>query len=150
MTIRDELLAIQKKHPQNMLRVEAVFKWAKANPKSALHKKIEWDKDKAAREYQYWQIRRLIQLNIVSEDGEPEVVSLTIDRARSGGGYRAIDDVIDNEQLSVVMLKDALQELDRVRIKYARVKELTSVWDAVEQVRKRKPRGGSKDTRPQA
>jgi len=150
MTIRDELLAIQARNAQNVLRVADVFKWAKANPKSELHKKIEWDKDKAAREYQFWQIRRLIQLNIVSDDGEPEVVSLTIDRSRAGGGYRSIDDVIDNEELSVVMLKDALQELDRVKVKYARVKELTSVWDAVEKVRKRKPRGGSKDTRPQA
>lgn len=150
MTIKSELLAIQAKDRKGMLRVAAVHAWAKANPKSALYKKIEWDVKRAALEYQFWQIRRLIQLNIVSEDGEPEVVSLTIDRAKAGGGYRAIDDVIDDEELSVVMLKDALQELDRVKIKYARVKELTSVWDAVEQVRKRKPRDGSKDTRPQA
>ena len=142
MSVRDELLAIQARDPDGILRVEAVHAWARRNPRSALHTAIEWDEAKAAREYQYWQIRRIIQLNIISDTGEPQLVSLVIDRVK-GGGYRSVADVLTDKALSQAMLADALQELERVQMKYARVKELTSVWEAVGRVRKRsRPRDG--------
>ena len=135
MTIRDELLAIQAADADNILRPEAVHKWARNHPKSALYKSITWDTGKAAYEYQLYQIRHLIVLNIRSEDGEPQIVSLPIDRVKSGGGYRSINDVIADKKLSACLLQDALNELDRVKQKYARIQELTSVWTAVAKVR---------------
>lgn len=150
-SVRDELLSIQAKDPEGILRVEAVHAWAKAHPRSSLYKEIEWDTVKAAQEYQFWQIRRIIQLNIVSEDGEPQIVSLVIDRGKKGGGYRSIADVLSSRELSAMMLNDALQELERVQLKYQRVKELTDVWEAVGRVRKRsRPRAGKGEKRASA
>jgi len=128
-------LAIQATDADNILRPEAVHKWAKNHPRSALYKAITWDVDKAAFEYQLSQIRRLIVLNITSENGEPQIVSLPIDRVKPGGGYRSINDVIADKKLSASLLQDALNELARVQVKYARIQELTSVWNAVAKVR---------------
>lgn len=137
MTIKDELETIRKRDRDGVLRVEAVHDWAKAHPRSDLHKAIEWDVDAAALQWQFQQIRQLIKLHIVTEDGEPEIVSLSIDRVRPGGGYRNIDDVVADKDLSEVMLDDALAELERMRVKYRFVKELTAVWDATDKVRSR-------------
>lgn len=149
MTIKDELLAIQAKSSDGMLRVEDVHKWAKAHPKSELYSSIEWDKDKAALEHQYYQIRKLIVLHITTEDGEPQIVSLTIDRSKPGGGYRRVADVVANRNLSKIMLQDALNELERIQTKYARITELTSVWAAADKIRRRldKKEGGKAERR---
>jgi hypothetical protein len=56
---------------------------------------------------------------------------------KKGGGYRDLNDVLSSKALSMAMLNDALQELERVQIRYQRVKELTAVWEAVGRVRKR-------------
>lgn len=132
--IKTELLEIQKRSKDGMLHASAVLKWAKAHRNSALYSQIEWDADKAAREYQLWQVRRLIQIHIIAEGGEPVLVSLTLDRPR-GGGYRMVDDVVADRKMSEIMLRDALQDLERVQSRYSHVKELTSVWAEVERVR---------------
>lgn len=136
-TVKQELLALLAKDPEGILRVEAVHAWAKAHPQSALHKQIEWNATKAAREFQFWQIRRIILLNITTEEGDPEIVSLTIDRSKVGGGYRSIASVLGSKKLSLIMLQDAVQELERTKMKYLRVEQLTSVWNAVERVKAR-------------
>lgn len=130
--IRDELLALQAASRDGLLRAEDVVDWARGNPSSALYKQFTWDRDKAAREYWLYQARRLIQIHVVSGDGTPKLVSLTIDRKSGGGGYRAISDVVANKTLSAIMLDDALRELERVRSRFERVKELTGVWSAID------------------
>jgi hypothetical protein len=136
VTVRSELLALQDRARDHILHVEEVWSWAKSHTRSALHRSIEWDVDKAAKEYQFWQIRRLIAVHIVVPDGTPQIVSLSIDRVE-GGGYRRVSDVLQNRALSEIMLKDALADLERVRLRYSKVKELTDVWAAVDKVRTR-------------
>lgn len=145
MSVKSELLDIQARNRRGILYVEEVYKWAKDHRKSAIAKLVEWDARKAALQYQLWQIRKLITLHIVSEDGTPEMVSLTIDRAKPGGGYRSISDVLDNKALSAIMLQDAFNDLERIRERYKLVKALTSVWVALDQVKlKAKPRARGK------
>jgi len=139
-----ELLAIQKASKDKMLHAAAVHKWAKAHPHSVIHSQIEWNAGKAAYEYQLWQIRRLIQIHVITSDAEPVLVSLTLDRPH-GGGYRMVDDVIADRQMSEIMLSDALHELERVQAKYNHVKELTEVWSAVRRVRASRKRTGKED-----
>lgn len=135
--IKAELLAIQARSSDNILHVAKVLHWTKAHPKSALYSQIEWDDGKAAADYRLWQVRRLIQIHVVSDMVEPLVVSLTVDRGH-GGGYRSIDDVVGDRFLSDIMLSDALAELERVRVRYERVVELTAIWQEVERVKKQK------------
>lgn len=134
--IKAELLAIQKANRDRMLHASQVVTWARRNRKSALHRQFEWNNTKAANEFRLWQARRLIAINIVTEDGGPQIVSLSFDRTK-GGGYRAVSDVLSSRDLSEIMLRDALAELERVRERFQRVKELTNVWTEVKRVRQR-------------
>ena len=141
-TIRSELLELQMRDPQRMLHVNKVWEWAAEHPESQLYRAIEWDVEKAAREYQFQQIRKLIILHVVNEDTTPMMVSLSIDRVQ-GGGYRPIDDVVKVPDLRQVLLEDALRELGRLQARYQRVQALASVWEEADRARieaeKRKP-----------
>lgn len=137
MSIKTELLGLQNAAPNGVLKAEKVVAWAKAHPRSALHKSIEWSDRKAAAEYRLWQVRRMIQVHVTTADGSPVMVSLSIDRTSKGGGYRSVSDVLSSEELSLVMLNDALEELERVKFRYARVEQLTSVWRTVERVKRK-------------
>lgn len=135
--IKAELLAIKAMSEDGLLRAPAVVAWARENPESALHGALEWDDPSAAEEYRIHQVRRLISLHVVSEEGVPQLVSLSFDRSKSGG-YRDISEVVKSRDLSAIMLADALAELERVQTKYEQVKELTAVWEQVKAARRRR------------
>src|SRR5436190_1724918 len=136
MTIREELLALKRK--DGLIVAEDGVRWAKSHKDSALHRALEWNNTKASHNWRVWQIRQMIGIYIVSDTGRRTVVSLSIDRGKSGGGYRTIDDVLPHANLRETMLNDALAELDRVQHKYDHLNELASVWVAKENVRSRK------------
>lgn len=131
--LKQELLAIKAASRDGMLHPARVVAWAQKHPRSALYQSFEWDDGKAASEFRIWQARRLIQLEITTEGGAPQLVSLSIDRS-NGGGYRSLVDVARNQSLSAILLRDAIVELRRVQARFARVKELTKVWRAVDKV----------------
>lgn len=134
--IKAELLAIQKVSKDRMLHAANVVAWARRNRNSVLYRQFEWNNSKAANEFRLWQARRLIQINIVTAEGGPQVVSLSFDRTK-GGGYRSVGDVLSSKKLSQIMLNDALAELQRVQARFQQVRELTSVWIEVKRVRSR-------------
>lgn len=131
--MRQELLAIKNASRDKMLHAEKVVAWAKAHRGSALHTEFEWDNSKAAKEYRLWQARRLIQITIITEEGAPQLVSLSTDR-NAGGGYREIAAVVKNRTLSEIMLQDAIKELRRVQARFGRVRALTAMWKAFDKV----------------
>lgn len=136
MTIRDELLNF--KNEDGLIRVEEAESWARSNPDSALHQSLEWDDAKAGQAYRFMQVRRLIAIHIVNEEGTRQVVSLSIDRTKPGGGYREVEDVVKAKPLRDVMLSDALAELERVQAKYQTLQELAEVWAAKDNVKRRR------------
>ena len=145
MSIETELMAI--KGNKELLVVEDVEAWAKAHPKSKLHRELEWDDRRAGYQFRLWQVRRLIGLHIRTEDGQRTVVSLSLDRTRDGGGYRHVDDVLRDKGLYEIMLADALNELKRVELKYEQVKQLKPVWREAARVRRQrqaKQKGGER------
>lgn len=153
MSVRSELESIMTTSG-GLLKVETVHDWAVSHPKSALHKELLWDDQKAGLQYRFWQIRQLIAVHVRHEK-RPELrkfISLSKDRTNgNGGGYRNIDDVIRSESLREVLLADALQELERVQAKYDMLSELTPVWREVSTVRsrtRRKKGGGGSEARP--
>lgn len=134
MSIQSELTALKAR--STLLRAEAVVEWARKHPASALHKALEWDNAKAAEEFRIWQVRRLIAIFVVSAEGDRTLISLSIDRT-AGGGYRSFDDIALDVRFSEVALQDALQELERVRKKYHRLKQLIRVWAEIDKVKAR-------------
>lgn len=129
--IQKELALIQGNKP--VLHPHEVVEWAKNNPESALYASFEWNDSEAAREYRLWQARRLIALNIVTPEGERKTVSLVVDRNK-GGGYRQIEDVVRVPELRETMLRDALNELRRVRAKYKQLQELAAVFAEIDKL----------------
>jgi hypothetical protein len=141
-TVAAELAAIKGRSKDGMLHPAHVVEWAKSHKDSALHSQFDWNVRRAAREHWLWQARRLIQI-VINDPGEaPKVVSLRYDRRR-GGGYRDVDDVIESRELSSMMLADALADLERVKLRYAHIKELTAVWEAVEDVKRKRKQAPS-------
>lgn len=150
MTIRTELIRTELmalKDDQGFIVPERAVAWAKKNSASALHRALEWDDKKAGHQFRLWQVRRLISISCLTIEGGRQIVSLSIDRSRSGGGYRDMGDILPAADLRQVLLDDALAELDRVQEKYASVQELAQVWIEKEKVRTtrrgRKPRSDS-------
>lgn len=138
MSIKSELMQIKGK--RDLLTAEDVVSWARAHPKSALHKAPEfcgWDLKKSAYEHWIWGARRLIGLHITYQDGTRKLVSLSLDRSRPGGGYRDVDDVLRDQSLYSIMLADALAELRRIEAKYDRLTQLKPVWSAAAKVRRK-------------
>lgn len=136
MSLKDELLNF--KNDDGLIVVEEAESWARNNPDSDLHRSLEWDDAKAGHQHRLWQLRRLIAIHIVSEEGVRQVVSLSIDRKSQGGGYRELGDVLRKPSLRDVMLRDALAELERVQAKYNTLQELAEVWAAKDNVRRRR------------
>jgi hypothetical protein len=132
MSIETELTALKE---GELLIVERVHEWAESHPKSALHGALEWNDRKAAYQHRLWQIRRLIAIHITYEGGERRFISLVVDRSRPAGGYRDLQDVLQDRTLYQIALADALRELERIQARYEHLRGLKPIWSAVRKVR---------------
>jgi hypothetical protein len=134
--LRDELLAL---HDKNGLFVpQSAVQWARKNKNSALHRALEWDNEKAGEEFRIWQVRRLVAIHIVSQEGHRQFISLSIDRVNPGGGYRDLETVMKAPQLREIALQDAFNDLARLQAKYEHLQELAKVWEELERAKKRR------------
>ena len=131
--IRNELLDLQQ---DGLLQVETAVQWAKEHESSALYRSLEWDDTVAGHLWRCQQVRRLIAVHVIGPDRVRQLVSLTIDRTHEGGGYRLTADVLAASGMRSILLRDALNELERVRRKYESLTELAKVWEAAEHVRR--------------
>jgi len=124
------------------LTAEKIVEAARSS-KTQLHKYFEWDNSKAAHQFRMEQARRLMQITveyIETKDGNKLPVrvfaSLTNDR-EDGGGYRSTVDIMSDKDMRKQLLTDALDELERIRLKYARIKELAEIFTAIAKARRR-------------
>ena len=138
--VQAELDQIRLAH-DGVIKPEDVVEFAK-DPATALHTHFEWDDTEAAREYRLVQARTVIRLciTIVQEDVPPvrAFVSLPSDRVR-GGGYRSIQDVVNDESRRQEMLRDALERLQAIKRTYAHLQALRPIFDAMEKVESSTP-----------
>lgn len=122
---------------------------AARNSHSALHDCFTWDDGEAAEQYRLIEARNLLRVCVLTEEiagsNVRAFVSLTSDRAKDGGGYRTIADVMSDSDLREQMLSDALVQLRNMQQRYKSISQLDRVWDALDEVSKpskkaRKPR----------
>jgi hypothetical protein len=143
VSIESELLALQNE--EGLIIAEEAEVWAAKHRKSELAQRLEWNEKEGARQHRINQIRQLIvTLKISYDGGQKRFYSLSIDRAnKRGGGYRDIVDIMKSKTLYEVLLQDALNDLDRIKEQYDRLRELEPVWKEVDKVKGgRKPNGG--------
>jgi hypothetical protein len=132
--IKAELERIRKANGGVLLPEQVVA--AAKRESSPLHSQFEWDDGEAAHQFRISQARALIRVyvTVFSEGGSREsrtYVSLTSDRA-DGGGYRAMVDVLSNEDLRQQLLADAKADMLAFRSKYAALQELAMVFAAMD------------------
>lgn len=109
---------------------------AARDEESPLHDWFQWDDDEAAHQYRLLQARNLLRVYVnvePSKDSEPvrAFVSLTSDRAREGGGYRALAEVMGDDAMREQLLRDAFVQFRNMQKRYQHLKQLSKVWDAV-------------------
>lgn len=140
--IAAELKRLAAEH-DGVLQPETVVA-AASDPDSPLHAQFEWDDTKAAAEHRLWQARTLIRRVIVEYEKAPGeraehqlFVSITTDRAKEGGGYRVLTDVLSDEDLRQQLLIDARREMATFRSKFAKLTELAQVFDSMAEAEKK-------------
>lgn len=109
---------------------------AARDEESPLHDWFQWDDDEAAHQYRLLQARNLLRVYVnvePSKDSEPvrAFVSLTSDRAKEGGGYRALAEVMGDDAMREQLLRDAFVQFRNMQKRYQHLKQLSKVWDAV-------------------
>lgn len=140
MSARQELERLRKAHG-GILKPEEVVEAAKPRT-SPLHRCFTWDDDAAAHQWRLEQARRLLRVFVhIVDDGDKRIesrvfVALSSDRP-DGGGYRALADVLEDEDLRQVLLHDAYDDMARFRRKYVDLKELAEVFDAMSTAQRR-------------
>ena len=140
MTKRDavkiELERIREAN-DGLLRATDIVAFARKNKKSALHEEFEWDNGKAAEKYRMQQARGIIRIHLTVLKAVPiktrAYVSLAQDRQTAGGGYRAIEDALSDDEMRAQMLGDAIGHLSSWRRKYAALNELCQVFAAADE-----------------
>lgn len=134
--IKQELEALAEAN-NGLLHPEKVVEFAK-DPTTALHSRFEWDDSEAAVKYRIWQARQLIKVtvNILPNENETEYqvfVSLKSDRL-NGGGYRALVDVMSNDDQRKELLSQAHNDFKLWQKKYQQLKELAPVFEKMVEV----------------
>lgn len=110
----DELERLREENG-GLLTVAAIVEAAK-DEDSPLHKHFDWDDTHAAEKYREWQARALIQKCKITVEHRPDTIVrayVSVPSDRKEGGYRAVQDVINDADLKESLLKEM-----RVRIAY--------------------------------
>lgn len=115
-----------------------VVDWAKAHPKSALHKRFDWDDSSAAHKYRIWMARSLIiEVEAVYPDKKVRRMYVSLRECHKGDGegkYTSLVEVMNDSEKRARYLAQALTEYRRVGAKYEDLRELDAVRLAVEEV----------------
>ena len=141
MSERTEGLAkelLKLKNESGVINPAQAVAWARSHKKSRLHAALDWDDTIAAERWRISQVRMLVAVHIVDQEGGRRFISLSIDRKHDGSnGYRSLDDITARPDLREIMLRDALAELDRVQGRYKKLTELQPVWEAADLARQK-------------
>ena len=139
--VTEELEQIRRSHG-GLLKPEDVVSFAR-DKRTALHAKFEWDDAKASEEYRLWQARQVIRVAVTvlpsPHSDQPPIrayVSVCSDRVQQGGGYRAMADVMTDDELRAELVAEAMSEVKRWRRKYERLRELIPIFRAIDRVEK--------------
>lgn len=127
--IRAELQTIKDANSDGLLKPDEVVRRAESD-ESPLHRYFEWADDKAAHQWRLTQARALIRTvevvmpNDKSESFVPKFVSLRFDRAKEGGGYREIGDVVNSTKFLEELEQTAKKDIEAVLKRYEALREL--------------------------
>lgn len=154
----DELQLVEKEFGQ--LSPANVVEWARNNPKSQIHKSIEWDDSKAGDLYRLEQARGIIRVSVriieVKHDpvkigvkmveGKPTACPVRshfpLERSDNGNTvYHPIEDIMADENKRKMLLATAMGELAGFKKKYMILSELSQVFQAIDKTLEKMAKG---------
>jgi hypothetical protein len=109
---------------------------------SALHGLFEWNDGKAAELYRLKQATDVITHIAIKVDGKPEepyraYVNIKLsDGQTESGRFINVQSAMENEETRKIVLSAALAEMKRFSNKYAKYRELSEVFEAIDKVSK--------------
>lgn len=109
-----------------------------------LHGAFEWRDDVAAEEYRKQQARHIISCICIKRE-EAEPVKMFYNIERQSPVYKSIEAILKSPDDTEALLRTALGELNALQRKYAEIKRLAPVWDAVQSVKMDEPGGGTEE-----
>lgn len=105
-------------------------------PESApLHNEFEWNNDVAAESWREHQARHIIGCLVIKAE-KKEPVRAFFNIQRSEPTYSHIESILQSRDEAESLLRTALAELTAFERKYAMLKELTAVFEAIDEVQK--------------
>lgn len=104
---------------------------AARNPRSALHKLIEWDDAKAADSYRLDQAREIIRIiRVEVDEAPPQRAFLSVNDGKTS--YRTAQEVRSSVHLQDLVLRSALKELQAFQKRYAEIEDVCSDLQAAQ------------------
>lgn len=121
---------------KGLLRPRDVVSAARSK-RSPLHKFFTWADGKAAEKWRLHEARQLLAVTVEyigpENNGRESRVFVNLKSDRPARmGYRPLIDVLSNAQWREQLLKDALDTLATFRAKFGELKELASIFQAIE------------------
>jgi hypothetical protein len=125
-SVRSELEFIRRMNG-GVLRPKDVVDFAR-DESTALHARFDWDDSSAAEKYRLEQARMLIrfEVRIIDEKRVPAYFSFAEDR-RVGDSYRAVVEIMRDDELREKMIAQALREAQVWAKRYERFCELRTI-----------------------
>lgn len=136
MSIITELLDLYEAKGRVLL-AEDVLEFAR-DPKTALHRHFTWDDTEAANLWRLQQARNIIRVSIQFSADAPRVfrplVNLVKDPTVPGAYRNAADVYSASEEARRRLVKEAIRDMQRLKLRYGAVAELAPVFAALEEV----------------
>lgn len=102
---------------------------------SPLHSWFEWDDARASAAYRIWQARQLLSVTVeyvgIGDNAKMSRVFVSLKSDRKDGGYRTMVSVMSDAERRQQLMEDARQDMETFTNKYAELKELQVVFDAM-------------------
>lgn len=99
-----------------------------------LHKVFNWNDEEAAELYREEQGRRLIRCLITVPEGNKVVTRAYFNIEQKESEYHSINVILESEDLHESLLATALKELKAFKKKYAVLKSLKPIFDAIDEI----------------
>lgn len=106
-------------------------------PKNApLHAEFDWNNTVAAEKWRCHQARNIINSIVLVGEDQPKVEAVRcFFRVESAApNYESVNTIIRNEDKYAKLVEQALRELVVFKKKYAQIKELSAVFNAIEEL----------------
>lgn len=127
----EEVVAELNKISTETITPEQVLDAAR-DENSLLHRFFEWDDSVAAEKYRKSQAQQmLLKISYVSDDEDAKPKRYYHNVSYATGEYHSVSYIFKHEDAYELLKKRALDYLRAAESKFAEVKELDSVWDAI-------------------